>query len=548
MASLLAYLRTIMSAVLLLCLLAAGATLSADSVEAQAARAQLSGTVVDAAGEPVQGVRAVLYESDERGRRGAWVETNLSNVAGQFGFEVLPGCYRVALVAPGQFVWGSNLNRFDRYNECLGATESVNGLDGTLHRADTIGSISGTVTRGGSSVEAGVKVLLYAESDGGGRGEFLRRTSTDGDGGFSFVVTPACYFVAFVAPGQTDTWSGTESRFTRTKACPNPGASESGIDADLSGSAAPILAITRGAVGSTVMDVGAIVGETSHGTRIYCPVSHFAYDDPVVRPGEPNASHLHMFWGNTGADAFSTGESLLNSGRSTCEGGLNNRSSYWMPAFFNSQDEVVLPDRLISYYKSFGVPDRSTIEPIPNGLQMLANQDIVGSGPWNFPVTTGTVAGQPAVALQVQFPTCLQVNGTGQPVLSSPDNISHLAYGTPGQPNACPTSHPYRIPGLIYIAHFAVDPASDWYLASDMGGPKGASLHADYIAAWDESVMDDLTRCNIEARDCDMAGGRSQLPQRFQAPDGAQVYLDSTTVAPQVDRTPFGATLTPMAS
>ena len=442
-------------------------------------------------------------------------------------------------------MWETTPSAFARHNVCAGPGESVGGLDGTLHDASTLATIAGTVTRGANNAEQGVKVLLYGENDLGGRGDFLGNTFTDRNGQYSFSVAPVCHFVAFSAPGDADIWSATGTRFNRTKVCPGPAAAESGVDANLEGSSSS-LAITVGSAGTTDMDIREVVGESSHGTRLYCPVSHFGYNDPVVNPGEPNSSHLHMFWGNTEADAFSTAESLLTSGRSTCEGGINNRSAYWMPALFNDQDEVVLPDRLISYYKSFGVPDRSTIQPIPNGLQMLANQSVPGAGPWNFNVRTATVQGQPAVSLEVEFPTCVQVDGAGSPVLESDDNVSHLSYRRQGQPNACPTTHPYRIAGLIYIAHFAVDPGSDWYIASDNGGPKGHSLHADYFAAWDESAMEALTRCNIENRDCDMGGSRTQLPERFNGPDGEPVYTDSTTVSPSTDRTPFGATLTPM--
>ena len=57
---------------------------------------------------------------------------------------------------------------------------------------------------------------------------------------------------------------------------------------------------------------------------------------------------------------------------------------------FNAADEVVLPESVFVYYKSFGNEttfDRSTIQVIPNGLQMLANQQILNSGDYNFRVT-----------------------------------------------------------------------------------------------------------------------------------------------------------------
>ena len=35
-----------------------------------------------------------------------------------------------------------------------------------------------------------------------------------------------------------------------------------------------------------------------------------AFDDPIVYPREPGKSHLHTFFGNTGANAFSTAASI----------------------------------------------------------------------------------------------------------------------------------------------------------------------------------------------------------------------------------------------
>lgn len=65
--------------------------------------------------------------------------------------------------------------------------------------------------------------------------------------------------------------------------------------------------------------------------RFLCNAAHVSYDDPIVYPGEPGASHLHQWFGNTAADAFSTYESLRTTGESTCMSPLN-RSAYWMPA------------------------------------------------------------------------------------------------------------------------------------------------------------------------------------------------------------------------
>lgn len=48
--------------------------------------------------------------------------------------------------------------------------------------------------------------------------------------------------------------------------------------------------------------------------RVSCQWSHFAQDDPIVAYNNFGGSHLHMYFGNTMADASSTKQSLINRG------------------------------------------------------------------------------------------------------------------------------------------------------------------------------------------------------------------------------------------
>ena len=63
-----------------------------------------------------------------------------------------------------------------------------------------------------------------------------------------------------------------------------------------------------------------------------------AFDDPIVAPGGPGASHPHVFFGNTAIDAYSTITSIQTTGNSTCAGGIANRSGYWVPAIVDTRD------------------------------------------------------------------------------------------------------------------------------------------------------------------------------------------------------------------
>ena len=120
------------------------------------------------------------------------------------------------------------------------------------------------------------------------------------------------------------------------------------------------------------------------GSNFYsnCRFSHTAPDDPIVYPGQPGASHLHQFYGNTSADAYSTYSSLRENGSSTCMSPLN-RSAYWMPALLNGAGYVVRPDYVAIYYKRRPASDpkcgglgtvvgaEGTCVPLPNGLRFI---------------------------------------------------------------------------------------------------------------------------------------------------------------------------------
>jgi len=311
--------------------------------------------------------------------------------------------------------------------------------------------------------------------------------------------------------------------------------------------------VTAGTTRSAPMDTNTRQEiEAAHGVRVYCPVSHFSYDDPIVSPGDTGAAHLHMFWGNTSTDAFSTAESLLAAPASSCEGGQNNRSAYWMPALFNDAGEVMLPEAAITYYKSFRNNEsfvRQTIQPIPNGLQMIADHDVDNTGRWNLDHHRAKVRGVDVVRFHIAFPQCIAVDAAGEPVLSHPDN-EHVIYAKASYrtANNCPLSHPYRIPQVIYNVRFALDPDEGWSLSSKHMDDQ--RLHADYIAAWDVESMNRITDCNVRTLfNCqfrDSAGQlRTQLPERFLASDGTPVYTASDQLHPDTDRTPFGNSLPP---
>ncbi len=310
-------------------------------------------------------------------------------------------------------------------------------------------------------------------------------------------------------------------------------------------------AVTVGSPRSTELDSsGPTVAESLHGTRVYCPVSHFAHGDPIAGLLAPGLNPATMFWGNTSAVAASAPSELPSSGNGSCEGGINDRSAYWMPGLFDRDGQIVLPEKILVEYKTFVGPgvDRTAVQPIPAGLQLVVNAAVAGA-----PDSSRTSGGDGSTtSFAIRFPECVETDGAGAPVLSSVDNTSHLAHAGAQTANGCPNSHPYRIPQLTYKVDYAVPYDSGWYLSTGFNAASTADeLVAGAVSGWDRSSMDAMVRCTIELiGNCEFAGiddgrrvSRSQLPERFVGADGVAFYQGSVTLADGADRTPFGTAI-----
>ncbi len=268
-------------------------------------------------------------------------------------------------------------------------------------------------------------------------------------------------------------------------------------------------------MGGTMPSRGPIQRPSGDGTgnfRIGCRYSHMNYDDSIVFPGQPGRAHLHVYFGNTGSNAFSTAQSLLTSGNSTCDGGTSNRSSYWLPAMIDAGNRAVVPAGMGVYYKSGyqGIEPQEISPTFPNGLKIIAG-DARATGPqsvapvsWECRATGERSAAIPACPqgsyLQghVEFPQCWDgIN------LDSPDHQSHMAYGRNG---GCPASHPVALPDITLNIDYVVGAGgtAGWRLSSDMySGPGGYSLHADIITAWDPAISSQwLNNCTRQNADC----------------------------------------------
>jgi hypothetical protein len=234
--------------------------------------------------------------------------------------------------------------------------------------------------------------------------------------------------------------------------------------------------------------------------RSVCVYSHMNFDDAIVFPGQPGASHLHVYFGNTSVTAATTPANLPTMGNGTCRGGTLNRSAYWIPAMVDTRTGAPQrPQYADVYYKSGyqGSPN-SAIKAMPVGLRIVAgdSKNTVVMARWESHVEYGcnglgsdTIPNCGAgseLQMKVVFPQCW--DGTN---LDAPDHKSHMAYGTysanPGSPGSgCPSSHPVALPEITIIAHYpAASATGTWRLSSDRDGSvAGTSGHGDWMNGW----------------------------------------------------------------
>jgi hypothetical protein len=274
-------------------------------------------------------------------------------------------------------------------------------------------------------------------------------------------------------------------------------------------------AIPQGDPGSSTVDLGTTSEKpaASDGTgafRTQCTLSHMAKDDPLVFPGKPGAAHLHSFFGNTGVDAYSTQDSIRNSGNSTCRGGIANRSSYWVPAVIDAKGKPVEPISMDVYYKSgYNGIAPSAVKPFPSGLRVIAGSAKSSSaqehafwechGAYNgHPGSIPQCPGAEAIKMIVEFPQCWDGKN-----LDSADHVSHMAYPSGGK---CPSTHPVPIPAISFNVLYPVRDSAGWHLSSDMydqSMPGGFSAHADWFEGWDPKVSETFVKnCVNPAVDC----------------------------------------------
>lgn len=280
-------------------------------------------------------------------------------------------------------------------------------------------------------------------------------------------------------------------------------------------------------------------GDVVGAFRFICNFSQILRDDPIVYPGQPGKSHLHIFFGNTTANGNSTYASLRAAGDSTCEkhslaGVALNRSAYWAPAMLDGHGSVVIPDLAAIYYKRLPISDprcslanangEGNCAPLPNGLRYIFGYDMIG-GVADLSNTWWNCVGQTAIPWNssdpmqdhypslayaaTKCPTAVNPDGSHNQILQiirapncwdginldSTNHRSHMAYevNTGMGYFKCPADHPYMVPQFQLSIAYTVDAnLGDWRLSSDAMHPElpaGSTSHSDWFGAWENGTM-----------------------------------------------------------
>ena len=272
--------------------------------------------------------------------------------------------------------------------------------------------------------------------------------------------------------------------------------------------------------------------------RIVCAPSHMSNDDPLVYPNQPGAAHHHTFFGNTATNAKSDVANLRASGNSTCNGGIMNKSGYWIPSMIDTVTNApIKPDSLMVYYKSgdLGYVSNEPVTLPPKGLRMIAGNskgtpadDSTTSGHFTCNTSAGTTGWSKTIpncnvgdgmTMHIDFPQCWDGKN-----LDSPDHKSHMAQrvyiSNTSIEMRCPATHPFRIPAIAFNVNFSNAKANqmkNWRLASDNYASTtagGYSAHADWVNGWDEQLLTVIIADCIQSRlDCHahLAGGGKKM-------------------------------------
>jgi len=287
--------------------------------------------------------------------------------------------------------------------------------------------------------------------------------------------------------------------------------------------------------------------------------------DPLVNPGMKFTPHLHQIVGGDGFNVTMDPVAYDNAAASKCTSCsfVQDKSNYWTAVMFfkhkngsyirvpqtgngGPQGKLVNDGGLDIYYIPSG-----KVTAFKKGFRMLAgsagnsdNSKVVKARIchrcWTSTSDTPFVGGAPCdnndtvdipadpkckmIRQTIIFPTCWDGKN-----VDSPDHQSHMAYGQGNGANgggACPSSHPTKVPQVMYelmwdVSKFAdksmwpTDGSRPFVYSMNLGG---SAAHGDYLFGWEgdslQKAMDN--GCNLNQA-CPKAGLTTQQPAQYNA-------------------------------
>lgn len=256
--------------------------------------------------------------------------------------------------------------------------------------------------------------------------------------------------------------------------------------------------------------------------RVFCKFVGSSKVDRIVKPGvgpdDPEAPHLHGFYGSNAAmDPHSTLESLKAAG-TTCSD-PSDTSLYWHPMIFDGEEEIE-PDQAIIYYEYRLLDNTPRVVQPPKGLMQVVgdamNTELLDTTKISWQCIKKNndgeiIKSEPKGEMQicdkdenlsaaVDSPPCWDgVN------LDSPDHKSHMAEAVGTE---CPATHPIPVGTIHARFRWPFSGSKNAYISSDLMTPagkanKGRSFHIDILTNWAEDRLKMLYEvCLRGARGC----------------------------------------------